>query len=122
MLCKHAPDAAPMTARDGCSLSEIIHPRNDPTSAGISLARAWLEPGQATKPHVLDFVEIYYVLSGQGVMHLDEEEQTIGPEDCVYVPPGRVQWLENAGQGQRLLFLCVCHPAYDPEKDRPAPG
>ena len=119
MLAKRA-DALPVfTASDGCALAEVIHPNNDGTSPGVSLSRASLPPGGATSPHCLEFVEIYYVLSGQGVMHLDGESGEIGPESCVYVPPGTVQWVANPGP-DALVFLCVCSPAWE-RRGRP-PG
>ncbi len=116
MLHKRAASLPRFTASDGCHLAEVIHPHNDGTAPGVSLARASLEPGQATSPHTLDFLEIYYVLSGRGVMHAGQESQEVSPESCVYLPPGVEQWLENTGN-QTLVFLCVCHPAYDPKSD-----
>ncbi|MCF8040585.1 MAG: cupin domain-containing protein [Desulfarculaceae bacterium] len=119
MLHKNADELKVFTASDGCRLAEVIHPANDPVDAGISLSRAWLPPGEATKPHYLDFLEIYYVLRGRGVLHQDDLSQEVGPESCVYLPPGSRQWLENTGQ-QDLVFLCVCHPAWRAEGDHSA--
>lgn len=116
MLRKHAADLPARPASDGCLLAEVIHPQNDGTSRGLSLARARLAPGQSTRPHRLDFLEIYYFLAGRGVMHLAGEKAAVEPDDCVYLPPGQVQWLQNTGQ-EDLVFLCVCHPAYDPAGD-----
>lgn len=118
-MLKQAGSLALFTASDGCQLAEIIHPQNDQTDPGLSLARAQVAPDQATSPHVLDFIEVYYILSGRGVMHLDQEERQVGPDDCVYVPPGSRQWIHNTSR-QPLVFLCLCHPAYDPAGDHPA--
>ena len=120
MLIKKAPHLNTFIASDGCILAEVIHPNKDATHPGLSLARASLGPGESTKPHSLGFVEIYYFLSGQGVMHLDDETQKVGSEDCVYAPANSVQWVENQDPQDDLVFLCVCHPAYDPTLDRPA--
>jgi mannose-6-phosphate isomerase-like protein (cupin superfamily) len=117
VLHKRASSLPSFIASDGCQLSEVIHPNNDGTAPGLSLARASLAPGQATEPHVLEFLEIYYVLSGRGVLHQDQQSIEVGPDSCVYLPPGSVQWLENPGE-EPLVFLCMCHPAYDPEGDR----
>ncbi|MEW5914146.1 MAG: cupin domain-containing protein [Thermodesulfobacteriota bacterium] len=120
MLHKRAASLPVFIASDGCQLAEVIHPQNDGTTPGLSLARASLPPGQATQPHVLEFVEIYYVLAGQGVMHLGQESQALGPDSCVYVRPGVRQWVQSTSPDEPLVFLCVCHPAYDPAGDRPA--
>jgi mannose-6-phosphate isomerase-like protein (cupin superfamily) len=107
-------------ASDGCVITEAIHPNNDSTIPGISIARAILPPAKSTKPHRLEFVEVYYLISGQGIMHLDDERFEVGPDSCVYIPSGVVQWLENPSPDVEIVFLCVCHPAYDPQKDHPA--
>lgn len=120
MLLKRAAKLPTFTASDGCLLAEVIHPAHDATAPGLSLARASLPPGGRTAPHRLDFLEVYYFLAGNGVMHVDHESAPVGPEDCVYLPAGRVQWVENTGQGGDLVFLCVCHPAWSAEGDHPA--
>jgi mannose-6-phosphate isomerase-like protein (cupin superfamily) len=106
-------------ASDGCLLAEVIHPTNDGTRADLSVARASLPPGQSTRPHLLEFVEIYYVVSGQGIMHLGEEQVPVEADSCIYLPPHTVQWLQNTSQDQDIVFLCICQPAYDAAKDRP---
>lgn len=118
-LHKHAPAVETFLASDGCTIAEVIHPRGDATVPGISLARAVLTPGMATQAHVLDFVEIYYIISGRGRAYLDDREITMGPEDCLYIAPGQRQWIQNTG-AEELVFLCICSPAYDPQGDHPA--
>lgn len=120
MLVKTASALPTFTASDGCRLTEVIHPANDPGVSGISLARAWLPPGGRTSPHRLDFVEVYYFLKGCGRMHVDQVSAEVGPEDCVYLPAGSVQWVENTSREKDLVFLCVCHPAWNAEGDHSA--
>ena len=110
------------TASDGCRLSEVIHPANDGTSQDVSLARASLGPGAQTKPHKLEFVEIYYVISGRGIMHVGADQVEVGPGSCVYLPAHTEQWLQNPSDSEPIVFLCVCSPAYDPGLDHLSPG
>lgn len=118
-LHKFAPDLKTFVAHDGCTIAEVIHPANDGTDPQVSLARAVLSPKQATNPHILDFTEIYYIISGTGLIHLNGRSSRLGPEDCVYIPAATEQWVENTGEAD-LVFLCVCSPAYDPKRDHPA--
>lgn len=46
MLHKRASSLPSFIASDGCQLSEVIHPNNDSTSPGFSLARASLAPAK----------------------------------------------------------------------------
>ena len=117
ILHKNAASLPVFIASDGCILSEVIHPIHDGTTGQLSLARAALAPGKATHPHTLEFVEIYYVISGEGRMHLGEETTPVGADSCVYAPPRTRQWLENTSKDKDLVFLCVCHPAYDAQRD-----
>ncbi|MBW1711393.1 MAG: cupin domain-containing protein [Deltaproteobacteria bacterium] len=116
MLIKDVNRIEPFTAIDGCLIKEIIQPGNDLTSPGISLAQAELAPGKATLPHRLDFLEIYFIMIGNGLMHVGEESAEVKPGQAIYIPPGEIQFIENLGSGL-LTFLCVCHPGYDPGKD-----
>ncbi|MCB2185163.1 MAG: cupin domain-containing protein [Deltaproteobacteria bacterium] len=120
VLVKAAAQLPTFAAADGCQISEVVHPAGDHTSPGVSLARALVPPAGATQPHSLDFLEIYYIISGKGVMHAGEETAPLAPETCVYLPAGTVQWVENTSAQEPLIFLCVCHPGYDPAGDHPA--
>lgn len=118
MLIKDSRKTDSFIASDRSLIKEIIHPKNDRTSPGVSLALAEVSPGEATKPHHLGFVEIYYILEGQGVMHIEEETAEVFPGQAVYIPPDHVQFIENPGP-EKLRFLCICHPGYDPDFDFP---
>jgi len=101
------------TSRDGCRLSELLHPKNDPDfSMDMSLCHCILGPGEATVPHHLARqTEVYYILSGEGKMHIGAEEAKILPGQTVPVPPGAVQWIANTGTGD-LIFLAICQPQW----------
>ncbi len=110
-----------IASKDGCRIKEVIHPTLDDTSPGVSLAWAEVDPGQATYPHHLDFLEIYYLLEGRGRMFIDGESADVEPGQAVYIPAGRIQYILNTGDDP-LRFLCLCHPAYEPQGDHPAPS
>ena len=116
MLIKNISTIKPFTASDGSLIKEIIHPENDGTAKDVSLALAEVMPGKATRTHKLSFVEIYYILSGTGLMHIDSETEQVRSGQAVYIPANSRQYIENTGS-EVLSFLCVCAPAYDAQKD-----
>jgi len=116
MLVKKLEELTFLTSKDGCRIKEIIHPGQTGTDPGVSLAWAEVPPGGATVPHRLAMTEIYFVLEGRGLMHINGEETQVGPGQAVYIPRRRTQFIKNIGENS-LRFLCVCHPAYDPEGD-----
>lgn len=57
-----------------------------------------LEPGQIIKLHYHpDLEELYYVLSGYGIMTIGEEKQEISRNDVVYIPRLLPHTLMNSG-------------------------
>ncbi|MBU0515645.1 MAG: cupin domain-containing protein [Proteobacteria bacterium] len=119
MLVKDSNRLSEFRAADGCLVREVIHPRNDGTTPEVSLARATLGPGEATRPHCLEMVEICFLLAGRGRMVVDGRTRDVAAGQAVYVPAGSVQHIANIGPDD-LDFLCVCAPAYDPARDHPA--
>lgn len=101
------------TSRDGCRLSELLHPKNDPElQMDMSLCHCILGEGEATVPHHLEHqTEVYYILSGKGEMHIGEKAAEISSGQTVAVPPGMVQWIANKGTDD-LVFLAICQPQW----------
>lgn len=66
-----------------------------------------LLPGKSIQPHFHpDFEELYYVLSGYGLMTLGEEKQEISRGDVVYIPSTVMHTLLNTGNVP-LRFVTV---------------
>jgi len=117
MLVKSLRDLPTLTAEDGAAIKEVLHPRNDPIGNQLSLAHATVERGQETKNHVLEIVEIYYILSGQGVMTINREQRKVKKNDAIYVYPGSEQRIKNVGD-VALRFLVICAPPFSEDKSR----
>lgn len=117
MRIRKLSDCPEITAGDGTRLRELLHPnRNYPFGSRYSLARATVTAGHASVKHRLRTDEAYYILSGQGIMHVDEDSAQVGPGDVVEVPPDSIQWIENAGPDD-LVFLCIVDPAWRAEDE-----
>ena len=92
-----------------------IRPLIDRTTSSItqcSLAEEMLPPGCAVTPHHhREIEEIYYVVSGRGLMTVGDETREVGAGDAVYVPRGQRHTLENTGD-QPIKLLVACGPAF----------
>ena len=75
-----------------------------------------LKPGHSSYRHKLKNSEIYYILEGQGLMHIDNESARVLPGQVVYIPPDAVQYIKNIGQVD-LKFLCIVDPAWRKEDE-----
>ena len=117
MRIRKLSDCREIVAGDGCRLRELIHPDRDyPFDGRYSLAHATVDPGEATRPHVLKTDELYYIVAGSGIMHIGEEQAAVESGDAVEIPPGQTQWIVNPGPGP-LVFLCIVDPAWRVEDE-----
>jgi len=116
MIIKSLTSMAGFKAGDFSYLRELLHPGKEPLDIGYSLAHAVVKPGQKTLPHRLKSAEVYYVLEGRGLMHIDAEEAEVEAGQAVYIPPRAVQSIENTGPGD-LEFLCIVDPAWRAEEE-----
>jgi len=104
-------DGLPFITKDGSRIRSILDASNSPVR-NQSLAEATLPPGTSTTKHRhLKSEEIYYILSGHGLMTVGGETQEVMPHDAVLTPPGTPHELANTG-GDPLVFLCCCAPPY----------
>ncbi len=116
MHIKRTVDCEAFTANDGCGIRELLHPKNELVELPYSLAEARVAPGARTYRHTLTGAEVYYILEGSGVMHIEAEARACMQGDVIHVPPGAVQWIENPG-GNTLRFLCIVSPPWRAEDD-----
>ncbi|HYE72721.1 MAG TPA: cupin domain-containing protein [Blastocatellia bacterium] len=92
-----------------------IRPLIDRTTSPItqcSLAEETLPPGHSVTPHHHEVLEeIYYILSGNGVIRIGDEEQSVIAGDAIYIPRNHRHTLTNTGN-EPMKILLVCGPAF----------
>jgi len=119
MLIRDLKEGRRFAAKDGTDICELLHPdrEDEDLQMGYSLAHAVLGPGEASAPHRLkSSSEVYFILEGRGIMHIDGESAEVAAGQAVYIPPGSVQHIENVGGGP-LLFLCLVSPPWREEDE-----
>ena len=116
MLIKSKSNCPALLANDGCTVYELLHPKNDPIDLSFSLAWAEVKVGQSSYRHRLAQVEVYFIVAGNGVMHIDDQVADVGPGDTVYIPAGAEQWIENSGD-KALHFAAIVSPPWREEDD-----
>jgi len=116
MLLKHFKESKEIIAGDDSILRELLHPEKQDLQIRYSLAHAKVPPGKATKPHRLKASEVYYIIAGHGLMHIDTESFEVSPDSAVYIPPNATQYIENTSNSD-LIFLCIVEPAWRKENE-----
>lgn len=116
MLVQKLGDCPEFIAGDYTILRELLHPDKQSLALRYSLAHATLPVGQTSQLHSLSTSEVYYILSGTGEMHIDDETQTVESGDAVYIPPNARQFIRNSGI-EPLIFICIVDPAWRKEDE-----
>jgi mannose-6-phosphate isomerase-like protein (cupin superfamily) len=116
MLIRRLRDCDEFIGGDDSRLRELLHPAKARIGVRYSLAHATVKPGERTKRHRLRTTEVYYLLQGQGRMHIGGETREVAAESAIYIPPHAVQWIENTGAVD-LVFLCIVDPAWRREDE-----
>ena len=100
-------------------LCELLHPDREAVTLqmGFSLAQAIVKPGQSTLTHKLKTsTEIFYILAGEGIIHIEQESAPVCPGQVVYIPPDARQFIRNTGRSD-LIFLCLVYPQWKKEDE-----
>lgn len=116
MFIKNLKDCKEIIAGDSTILREILSPHIEDLRIRYSLAHAVVKKGKVSSPHIMKTSEVYYILSGTGIMHIGNEEAEVGTGGAVYIPPGAKQYIENTGNSD-LKFLCIVDPAWQKEDE-----
>jgi mannose-6-phosphate isomerase-like protein (cupin superfamily) len=116
MFVKHLKDCIEFIAGDKCILREMLSPDKADLKLRYSLAHAVVKSGLTTWKHSLKTSEVYYILEGAGIMHIDDEEQEVSIGDTIYIPPHSKQYIHNVGNVD-LKFLCIVDPAWKVEDE-----
>ena len=117
MIVKATHDTPAFKAGDATLIREILHPKHEGFPLPYSIAHASLEPGQSSLPHALQTSsEVYYILSGNGVVLIDGKPAPVTTGDLVFIPPGVRQELRNEGM-EPITFLCVVAPPWNKEDE-----
>jgi mannose-6-phosphate isomerase-like protein (cupin superfamily) len=111
MFIRELKDCEEFVAGDNCTLREILHPDKADLQLRYSLAHAIVKPGDTTWPHRLRTSEVYYILEGEGIMHIDDETAPVHPGSTVYIPPYAKQCIHSSGKND-LVFICIVDPAW----------
>jgi len=102
------------TAGDLCLLAEILHPdREKLPFKEYSLAHAEILPYGRTVAHkLLKSTEVYWIISGSGVIYIDGSPIELKKGRAVVIPPSSVQYILNDND-EKLEFICIVSPPWN---------
>ena len=116
MIVKKIEEIEAFTGQEGTEIKQIFSPSETDNSIRYSIAHCTINPGERSKPHIMKTSEMYYILQGEGIMHIDSETKQVNQNDLIFVPPMSNQFLENSGEID-LTVLCIVDPAWKKENE-----
>ena len=111
MISKKIESLDSFRGSEGSEIKPIFHPDNTLNGIRCSLAHSIISPGKNSKPHKMKSAEVFFILEGEGVIHVGEENTKVGRNQSIYIPPLSEQYLENTGNVD-LKVLCIVDPAW----------
>ncbi|MFD1647125.1 cupin domain-containing protein [Haloarchaeobius litoreus] len=94
----------PVDAAEGLSKGVLIDA--DDGAPNFAIRRFTLDAGGEVPRHTNAVEHEQYVLEGEYVVGIDDEEYTVSAGDSLLIPAGVVHWYRNEGDGQGA-FLCA---------------
>ena len=84
-------------------------------SDSITLGVAEIAPGDesAMRFHWHDPSEIYFVLSGEGVVRIEDEDYPVGPGATIFIPGGSWHATRNTGSGILKMIYAFGVPSFE---------
>lgn len=120
MIIRDIKDCNYFEVMDKTILCELLHPDREEEDLKIdfSIAHAILKVGETSLAHKLKTsVEIYYIIEGRGIMHIDDDVEEVQPGQAIYIPENSKQYIENVGNNE-LKFLCIVYPKWMEEDEK----
>ena len=119
MFIKSLDNCKYFKALDETFICEFLHTEreNEYLEMDFSIAHAILKPNESSLPHRMkSSTEIYYIIEGKALMHIENESDIIESGQIIHIPPNARQWIENTGD-TTLKFLCLVQPSWQAEDE-----
>lgn len=105
-LVRRAADIAyePVGAAEGMAKGVLIS--DEQGAPHFAIRRFTLDPGASVPKHTNEVEHEQYVLEGEYVVGIGDEEYTVAAGDSLLIPAGVVHWYRNEGE-EPGAFLCA---------------
>ncbi|MFC7047255.1 cupin domain-containing protein [Halobacteriaceae archaeon GCM10025711] len=97
-------DYEPVSAADGLSKGVLVSEAQG--APNFAIRRFVLDAGAEVPRHTNEVEHEQFVLEGEYVVGLDDEEVTVSAGDSLFIPAGTVHWYRNESDAPGA-FLCA---------------
>jgi mannose-6-phosphate isomerase-like protein (cupin superfamily) len=105
-------DESPRSEIEGRGVSYSLV-NSDMGAENLSVHLNVLRPNTKGPLHYHENAEdVYIVLAGTGIIHIENEERVVGPDQVLFIPPGVRHSVSNPGPGLLKLIEIYSPPAH----------
>ncbi|PSQ05454.1 cupin domain-containing protein [Halobacteriales archaeon QS_4_69_31] len=97
-------EAEPVDAAEGLSKAVLVGEEHGAPT--LALRRFTLAPGAEVPKHTNEIEHEQYVLSGEYVVGIGDEEYIVSAGDALHIPAGTVHWYRNESDTEGS-FICA---------------
>ena len=92
--------------------SYLLASRRTAGSKHLTTTLVEIEPGGKQRVHRHEPEQIYFIIEGAGLMAVDDDQEEVGPGDCVFIPSGASHGLENHTDSL-LRYFSAAAPSFN---------
>ena len=105
-VVKRGDDVASEPVEAAAGLSKAVLLDESDGTPNFAMRRFELAPGATVPRHTNAVEHEQYVLAGEYVVGIGDEERTVSPGDALLIPAGVEHWYRNEGD-EAGAFVCV---------------
>jgi mannose-6-phosphate isomerase-like protein (cupin superfamily) len=110
----HNRNTSPRYTRNGIE-SFLLIPGRECCADNLSVTLVEVTPGGAQELHRHEQEQSYYILTGNGLMTVGEEQREVSAGDCVFIGSNEYHGLLNTGT-EELRYISSTSPSFTPEQ------
>jgi mannose-6-phosphate isomerase-like protein (cupin superfamily) len=88
---------------------------DDVPDAGVIFRKRALHKDASIGMHVLSHDEVYYIVSGRGLLTVDDTRREVGPDTAIFMHEGADVGIKQTGEADLILIV-----SYPPASQAPA--
>jgi mannose-6-phosphate isomerase-like protein (cupin superfamily) len=86
---------------------------DDVKDARVIFRKRVLHKGASIGMHLLSHDEVYYIVSGRGLLTVDDSKRTVGPDTAIFMHEGADVGIQQTGDAD--LVLIISYPPVEPK-------
>ncbi|RKL61842.1 cupin domain-containing protein [Thermoanaerobacteraceae bacterium SP2] len=84
----------------------IVGPGAPVEAQNFVMGYVTIYPGGSVPLHSHEQEEVYFIVSGKGIMHVNDERENVESGNYIYIHPNSTHMLENTSNENMIMVFC----------------